>query len=703
VKVPEQEQAQVDDEPKEQEFARSSKAAQATQVNLSAKLTKDGKDAKRAEWAEIVRLIKIARPELRTLMIAVGFLVISSAVSMSVPALIGRVLDIASGKTELPFGIDIPTFYLILASVFTIGAAANYGRVILLRIVGERIVTKLRSQLFRNTITQDAEFFDANRTGDLISRLGSDTVIVGKAITQNLSDGLRSFISGVVGFGLMGYLSGKLTGVLCIAFPPVAVMAYFYGRAVRTLSKKIQENLGTLTKIGEERLGAVRTSQSFSGEVQEVHRYNTQARKIFDLGKKDAYLSATFFSVSGWAGNIIMIAVLYVGGGLVQSGAMTPGELTSFLMYTAFTGGSIFGLSGFYSELMKGAGAAGRLFELQDRRPTISPTIGNPVSDLQGKIVFDKLSFSYPTRPAVKIFEDLSFQIEQGTNVAIVAPSGAGKSTVASLLLRFYSPSSGSITINGKDITTMNVKQLRRRIGYVGQEPVLFSGSIAENICYGRPNASRSAILHAAKRANCNFIGDFPEGLDTPVGPRGTQLSGGQKQRIAIARALLKDPDILILDEATSALVSFDNTEVSSRTNHPHQDAESETLVNEALSTLLRGNNTTISIAHRLSTIKRSDLIICIGSDGRVAEVGSYAALSANRQGAFSKLMEWQISGGDAPSRPVKEEPKPELHDPADEEESWRDEKEPKAEGEMTEVPVKEMKGTETAEERKAS
>jgi len=226
-------------------------------------------------------------------------------------------------------------------------------------------------------------------------------------------------------------------------------------------------------------------------------------------------------------------------------------------MYTAFTGSSIFGLSGFYSELMKGAGAAGRLFELQDRRPTISPTIGNPVSDLQGKIVFDKLSFSYPTRPAVKIFEDLSFQIEQGTNVAIVAPSGAGKSTVASLLLRFYSPSSGSITINGKDITTMNVKQLRRRIGYVGQEPVLFSGSIAENICYGRPNASRSAILHAAKRANCNFIGDFPEGLDTPVGPRGTQLSGGQKQRIAIARALLKDPDILILDEATSALVSL--------------------------------------------------------------------------------------------------------------------------------------------------
>lgn len=549
----------VDGEESEQEFAKSERANAASEVNLSAKLSKDGAGGKGKAGGvgEVWRLLKIARPEAKTLGLAVFLLIVSSGISMSVPAAIGKILDMASGKAELPYGLDTTTFYLALGAFLTVGAAANYGRVILLRIVGERIVTRLRSRLFRNTYVQNAEFFDANRVGDLISRLGSDTIIVGKSITQNLSDGLRALISGGAGFALMGYVSLKLTGVLAVAFPPVAIGAYFYGTAIRNLSRKIQQNLGTLTKIAEERLGNVRTSQAFTGEIQEVRRYNSQAREIFNLGKKEAYISATFFSTSGWAGNMTMIAILYIGGGMVSSGEISIGELSSFLMYTAYAGGSLFGLSGFYSELMKGVGAASRLFELQDRKPTISPTKGDPVTSLRGKIQFNDVTFSYPTRPAVKIFQDLNFEIEQGTNVAIVAPSGAGKSTVASLLMRFYVPSSGTITIAGKDVTKMNVKQLRRKIGYVGQEPVLFSGTIAENIAYGRPNATRAQILNAARRANCTFIGDFPDGLETHAGARGTQLSGGQKQRIAIARALLKEPDILILDEATSALVSL--------------------------------------------------------------------------------------------------------------------------------------------------
>ncbi|KAG6043208.1 hypothetical protein E4U39_004813 [Claviceps sp. Clav50 group G5] len=620
---------------KERDFEKSDKAAQAAQINLAAKLSKEGKIQSKAGTKDIWRLIKIARPELRWLAVAFVLLVISSSVTMTIPFSVGRILDLATkGNVEdvRLFGLTLKQFFFGLGAILTLGAFANFGRIILLRIVGERVVARLRSQLYRRTYVQDAEFFDANRVGDLISRLSSDTVIVGKSVTQNLSDGLRALFSGGAGFAIMIWTSPKLTGLLLLMFPPIAIGAVFYGRVVRSISRSIQKNLGTLTKIAEERLGNVKTSQSFVGEVQEVGRYNQQIRRIFALGKKEALITATFFASTGWAGNMTVLAMLVVGGSFVRSGAMSLGELTSFMMYTAFAGSSLFGLSGFYSELMKGVGAASRIFELQDRRPGIHQTVGAQVKSAQGPIKFQGVSFAYPTRPAVKIFNGLDFEIPSGSNVCVVGPSGGGKSTVASLLLRFYNPISGSITINGVDISTMNVKSLRRRVGMVSQEPVLFSGTIAENIAYGKPHASRPEIVAAARRANCSFISDLPDGIETQVGARGSQLSGGQKQRIAIARALLKNPDILILDEATSAL-----------------DAESETLVNEALAGLLRGHNTTISIAHRLSTIKRSDQVIVLNSEGKVAETGSYAQLAADKSSAFSRLMEWQMSGGDVP------------------------------------------------------
>lgn len=502
--------ADEDLEDETQGFKKTKRAAAASQLNLSAKLSNETKDGKSGGgWREVVRLLYIARPELKPLSFALVFLLISSSISMSIPFSIGKIMDAATKESNTLFGLPMEQFYLALGTLLITGACANYGRIVILRIVGERIVTKLRSQLFKRTFIQNAEFFDANRVGDLISRLGSDTIIVGKSITQNVSDGLRSLVSATAGLTLMAYVSVKLTGVLALMFPPVALGAFFYGRAIRNLSRRIQKNLGTLTKIAEERLGNVRTSQAFAGEMQEVHRYNTQVRKIFTLGRKEAFISATFFSASGFMGNMTFLALLYVGGGMVRSGAISIGDLTSFLMYAGFAGSSLFGLSGFYSELMKGVGAASRLFELQDRRPTISPTTGDMVKSARGAIEFKDVAFSYPTRPAVNIFKDLSFTIPQGSNVAIVAPSGAGKSTVASLLLRFYIPTEGTISINGKDINTMNAKQLRRKIGYVGQEPVLFSGTIAENIAYGRPWATRSEIVAAARQANCLFISDF--------------------------------------------------------------------------------------------------------------------------------------------------------------------------------------------------
>lgn len=641
--VEREQREEAKEENADEDFKKSDRAAQAAQVNLSARLSKEGKSQSKAGAGEILRLIKIARPEIRWLGLAFIFLVISSSVTMSIPFSVGRILDLATkGESDdiRLFGLTLNQFFMGLAGILTLGAMANFGRVILLRIVGERVVARLRSQLYRRTYVQDAEFFDANRVGDLISRLSSDTVIVGKSVTQNLSDGLRALFSGGAGFAIMVWTSPKLTGLLLLMFPPIAIGAVFYGRAIRNISRQIQKNLGTLTKIAEERLGNIKTSQAFVGEVQEVGRYNKQIRNIFALGKKESLIAATFFASTGWAGNMTILAMLVVGGSFVRSGAMSLGELTSFMMYTAFAGSSLFGLSGFYSELMKGVGAASRLFELQDRRPGIHQTVGQPVKSAQGTIKFSDVTFAYPTRPAVKIFNGLDFEIPSGSNVCVVGPSGGGKSTVASLLLRFYNPTSGTISINGVDVSKMNVKSLRRRIGMVSQEPVLFSGTIAENIAYGKPAASRAEIVAAARRANCNFISDLPDGLETQVGARGSQLSGGQKQRIAIARALLKSPDILILDEATSAL-----------------DAESETLVNEALAGLLRGHNTTISIAHRLSTIKRSDQIIVLNTEGKVAEIGSYTQLAADPESAFSRLMEWQMSGGEVvleKSRPEK-------------------------------------------------
>ncbi|EJS42661.1 mdl1p [Saccharomyces arboricola H-6] len=594
-------------------------------------------NSKSSGFKDIKRLFVLSKPESKYIGLALLLIFISSSVSMAVPSVIGKLLDLASKsdddeddettKNNNLYGLSKRQFFTALGVVFIIGAIANASRIIILKVTGERLVARLRTRTMKAALDQDATFLDTNRVGDLISRLSSDASIVAKSVTQNVSDGTRAVIQGFVGFGMMSFLSWKLTCVMMILAPPLGAMALIYGRKIRNLSRQLQTSVGGLTKVAEEQLNATRTIQAYGGEKNEVRRYAKEVRNVFHIGLKEAVTSGLFFGSTGLVGNAAMLSLLLVGTNMIQSGAMTVGELSSFMMYAVYTGSSLFGLSSFYSELMKGAGAAARVFELNDRKPLIRPTIGkDPVSLAHKPIVFKNVSFTYPTRPNHQIFRDLDITINPGEHVCAVGPSGSGKSTIASLLLRYYDVSSGSIEIANEDIRNFNLRKYRRLLGYVQQEPLLFNGTILDNILYCIPSEiidQKDRVARAIGQANCTkFLANFPDGLQTMVGARGAQLSGGQKQRIALARAFLLDPAVLILDEATSAL-----------------DSQSEEVVAKTLQRRVESGLTTISIAHRLSTIKHSTRVIVLGKHGSVVETGSFQDLIAIPNSELNALL----------------------------------------------------------------
>ncbi|KAK9458236.1 P-loop containing nucleoside triphosphate hydrolase protein [Dipodascopsis uninucleata] len=586
----------------------------------------DDENIKRVKFEDVSRLFRLASKEIWSLTGAFLFLCVSSGVSLCIPYSIGKILDLASKPPEERkiLGFSLFEIGVSLAILLTLGSLANFGRVYILRIVGERVVARLRSHLYKQTIMQDLAFFDTNRVGDLLTRFSSDTNIVAKSLTQNISDGLRAVITGIAGLSMMTLVSLELTCIIMAVVPPVAVGAYFYGRKIRNITADSQRALGSSTRVAEESLNNIKTVQSFSADIVEVRKYNHQIRNIFRIGQREALVSASFFSATNFAGNMTVLTVLSVGTQMVFSEAISLGDLSSFMMYSAYTGSAMIGLSSFYSKMMKGLGAATRVFELEDIKRTVSQPFAGMISDADAKgiIEFKDVSFAYPKRPSVKIFENFSLKIPSGFNVCITGPSGSGKSTISQLLLRFYDPTSGSITLNGKDIRNFNVLSLRRTIGIVGQDPVLFSGTIKDNIAYGKPSATDEEIEAAAELASCSFIYDLPQRFQTSVGPRGAQLSGGQKQRIAIARALMRTPPILILDEATSAL-----------------DAESESAIGDALRKIIDSDCTTISISHRLSAIRRSDLVIVLDHHGKIVETGKFQDLVANENSYFMKVL----------------------------------------------------------------
>ncbi|XP_045392997.1 ATP-binding cassette sub-family B member 10, mitochondrial isoform X1 [Lemur catta] len=560
---------------------------------------------------------------------AVGFLAMSSVITMSAPFFLGKIIDVIYTNPTVDYSSDLTRLCLGLSGVFLCGAAANAVRVYLMQTSGQRIVNRLRMSLFSSILRQEVAFFDKTRTGELINRLSADTALLGRSVTENLSDGLRAGAQASVGISMMFFVSPSLATFVLSVVPPVSIIAVIYGRYLRKLTKVTQDSLAQATQLAEERIGNMRTVRAFGKEMTEIEKYASKVDYVMQLARKEAFARAGFFGATGLSGNLIVLSVLYKGGLLMGSAHMTVGELSSFLMYAFWVGVSIGGLSSFYSELMKGLGAGGRLWELLEREPEMPFNEGATLNEksFQGALEFKNVHFAYPARPGVPVFQDFSLSIPSGSVTALVGPSGSGKSTVISLLLRLYDPGSGTISLDGHDIRQLNPVWLRSKIGTVSQEPILFSCSIAENIAYGADDPSSvtaEQVGRVAEVANADaFIRNFPQGFNTVVGEKGVLLSGGQKQRIAIARALLKNPKILLLDEATSAL-----------------DAENEYLVQEALDRLMEGR-TVLIIAHRLSTIKNANMVAVL-DQGKITEYGKHEDLLSKPDGMYRKLMNKQ-------------------------------------------------------------
>jgi ABC transporter fused permease/ATP-binding protein len=569
------------------------------------------------------RIFRLAIPEWKSLAVGTVFLVIGGAMGLSYPQAIRVIIDGAMkpGGKEL---IDLAA--VVMGGIFLIQAVAVALRYYIFTVAGERVVARLRETLYRQVIAQEIGFFDERRTGELLNRLSSDTTVLQNTVSVNVSMALRSLASVVGGVALLLYTSPALTGIMLLIVPPVVIAAVFYGRKIRTLSRKVQDALADASEVAEETLSGIRTVRSFAQESGETKRYGAAVWRGFEIAKDRSKVMALFQSAAFFAGYAAVAVVLWYGGRLVADELMTVGDLTQFILYTLIVAFSFGALGGLYGDFMRAAGAAERVFSLMDREPTIAPKGGRILDDLSGLVRFKGVNFHYPSRPDVQVLKGVDLEIRPGEIVALVGPSGGGKSTIASLIGRFYDPDTGTIEVDDVDLREVDVDWLHRQIGAVAQEPILFSTTVADNILYGREGATREDVEEAARAANAHdFVTGFPEGYETLVGERGVQLSGGQKQRVAIARAVLKNPRILILDEATSAL-----------------DAESEHLVKEALDRLMR-ERTTLVIAHRLSTVKDADRVVVIDG-GAITQVGTHDELMAQQHGMYRKLVERQLA-----------------------------------------------------------
>lgn len=571
---------------------------------------------------KLLGVFRFVLPYRWTFILGLVALGLSSGTLLAFPYFAGKLLDVAQGKKDF-FFTSINQIALALIGILLIQSVFSFIRVYTFTFVSERTLADLRQHVYTKNVWLPLSFFDSRRVGELISRITSDVSTLQDTFTFTLAELLRQLLVLLIGIPVIFILYPKLTIFMLLTFPVLVIAALFFGKFIRKLSKKTQDQLAISNVIVEETLQSIAVVKSFTNELFEVLRYKKSLDEVVKTAIHASRYRGLFisFTIVALFGGIV--AVSWYGAYLVQSGEAEVGELFSFVLYTAFIGGSIAGLGDIYSQLQRSVGASERILEILDQ-PDERSALTQPIK-LKGTIEFDQVSFTYPTRPDIEVLKKISFKVKPGEKVALVGPSGSGKSTIINLLMRFYPIKSGSIRLDEKDNQTYNLFDYRHNIGIVPQEVILFGGTIRENIAYGKPGASEQEIREAAIKANAwEFIDSFPEKLDTIVGDRGVKLSGGQRQRVAIARAILKDPSILILDEATSSL-----------------DAQSEKLVQEALEKLME-NRTTIVIAHRLSTIRKVDRIMVI-KDGEIAESGSHLELSSLDNGIYSNLLRLQL------------------------------------------------------------
>ncbi len=569
-----------------------------------------------------MRVFKFVKPFRIPFTFGLLVLVISSIVTMVFPKVLGNLVDTAksSNAAELNF------FTILLIGIFLTIALMAFLRVYLFGYVTHKTLALLRITTYKHLVSSPMSYFSQKRVGELSSRITSDISLLQDTFTTTLAEIIRQVITIPVGLFFLLYISSRLTVFMLAVIPVVALIGIFFGKYIKKLSKEAQSDIADSNIVVDETLHGIASVKAYANEFFEIIRYKKSIDSSVSTSVKRAKWRGFFIGLIMFSAGTAIVSIVWYGLHMVQMNEISMGELVSFAIYSAILGFSFGGAADLFSQLQKAIGATEHLMDiLEEDTENISLVAPNKIG-IDGNIEFNNVHFSYPSRRDIQVINDISFKVEQGKQIAFVGPSGAGKTTIAALLFRFYTPENGSITIDGKNITDFELSEIRNQMALVPQEVMLFGGSIKENIEYGKPGATEEEIFEAAKKANAlEFIESFPEKFETLVGDRGIQLSGGQKQRIAIARAILKNPAILVLDEATSAL-----------------DSESERLVQEALERLMKGR-TSLVIAHRLSTIKNADNIIVL-DHGKIKETGTHSELIQLENGIYKNLSTLQLT-----------------------------------------------------------